>query len=138
MNTTYFRGEHHRPEMTRLAKKEMHTTGQERAEAAAALDAYATRHGIKGWHRTTDTRGRHIVELWLLRGPGEGERGRHFVHTTPRGEHWVMDRDTGKTVYHAATETLAKAWIGAHEADLTDPTARITAAGLRRGYHLTA
>lgn len=135
----YFRGEDHRPHMTHLAKKEMHApTPEARAEAAAHLDAYAARHRIKGWHRTTTSSGKHIVELWLLRGPAEGEKGRHFVHVTPRGEHWVVDRDTGKTVHHATSAVAAQAWVGAHEAELSDPSAHLIATGLRRGYHLTA
>jgi hypothetical protein len=89
---------------------------EELAFHAARLDAYAEAHGLRGWYRYTDFRGEHRVQVNLIRTLADGNHGRYFVHyipLTPPNEkpHWVIDRDTGRTVTRYATATEANAWI---------------------------
>lgn len=87
---------------------------------AARLDTWATAHGIRGWHRHTNNRsGHHIATARLRLVAEDGDRGRHYVHTVPYAyqplTHWVIDRDTGRTVYRAVASGIARQWITAHE-----------------------
>ncbi|MDX3324780.1 hypothetical protein PV405_08875 [Streptomyces sp. ME02-6979-3A] len=89
---------------------------------AARLDTWAAAHGIRGWRRYTDHQGeRHIATDRLRLLAEDGDRSRHYVHTATYTHrplnHWVVDRDTGRTVYRTYSGGIARQWITAHEKD---------------------
>ncbi|MFJ4680520.1 hypothetical protein [Kitasatospora sp. NPDC088783] len=91
----------------------------EQALHAARLDAYAAAHGLRGWYRTRDLRGRHHVAVNKIRTRDEGERGRYFTHTADAmhgpDRYWVIDRDSGRTAARLTTPAEAADWIRAAE-----------------------
>lgn len=85
---------------------------------SARLDAYSNAHGLRGWYRCTDLRGKHAVQVNYLRTIADGNVDRYYTHrlTTFRPDpepFWVIDRDTGRTVATCATAKAANAWIEA-------------------------
>jgi hypothetical protein len=77
------------------------------AEHRAATDAYAARHGLRGWHRYAMNAGAHRgcihLQVNYLRTPEQGEVGRYYTHAPilpgyDEPKIWVIDRDTGRTV----------------------------------------
>lgn len=89
---------------------------------AARLDTWATAHGIRGWRRCTDHHGEHHIATDRLRlATEDGDRGRYYVHTATYTHrtlnHWVVDRDTGRTVYRTHSGNIARQWITTHEKD---------------------
>lgn len=83
---------------------------------AARLDAYTAAHQLRGWYRYTDSHGEHRVQVNLIRTVADGNVGRYFTHHVPLRPaedkpHWVIDRDTGRTVIRCATADEAQAWI---------------------------
>lgn len=104
-----------------LASAEVAALDVDRPWHAARFDAYVAAHGLRGWHRTTDLRGKHDIQLNLIRTREEGDRGRHYVHAAYRPLHgpanyWVVDRDTGRTVYRTVASGIARQWIEEAEA----------------------
>lgn len=103
-----------------LAAAETSAPVEDRPWHAARLDAYAELHGLRGWHRYTDLRGKHSVQVNLIRKREEGERGRHYVHAADRMHgplrFWVIDRDTHRTVYRSHASGIARQWIDEKEA----------------------
>jgi hypothetical protein len=89
---------------------------------AARVDAYAAEHGIKGWYRRTDYRGNRYIVADVLRLVAlVGDQGRYYTHTDryahcPPLRHWVIDRDTGRTVYRTISGPIAQQWIDEHGA----------------------
>lgn len=102
-----------------LAAAETSAPEEDRAWHAARLDAYVERHGLRGWHRYTDFRGKHCIQINLIRTREDGERGRHYVHAADRMHgplrFWVIDRDTGRTVYRSFASRIAWQWIEERE-----------------------
>lgn len=103
-----------------LAAAEQNAPDADRPWHAARLDAYAAAHGLRGWYRTTDLRGKRSIQVNLVRAREEGDRGRHYVHAAYRGLHgptsyWVIDRDTGRTAYRAISKGIAQQWIDEKE-----------------------
>ena len=82
---------------------------------AARLDAYAAAFGLRGWYRYADHRGKHCIAISLLRTAADGDRGRYYSHTAAYMHlplnHWVIDRDTGRTVYRTYSGRIAQQWI---------------------------
>ena len=87
---------------------------------AARLDAYTAAHGLRGWHRYTDFRGQHCIAINLLRFATDGNRGRYYSHAAPYMHlplnQWVIDRDSGRTVYRTYSGRIAQQWITEAEA----------------------
>lgn len=110
---------------TALARAEGAAPDDMRAQYASIVDAYAAEHGIKGWHRRPigTERGRPYIAADVLRLVAlVGDKGRYYTHTDRYGQHpplkaWVIDRDTGRTVYQTISGRIAQQWIDEHEAD---------------------
>jgi hypothetical protein len=102
-----------------LAAAEVTAPMQDRDWHADRLDAYTGALGIRGWYRYTDFRGQHRVARNLLRLASEGDRGRYYTHAAAYMHlplnHWVIDRDTGRTVYRTYAGGIATQWIEEHE-----------------------
>lgn len=104
-----------------LANAEGAAPESDRAWHAERVDAYAAKHGIRGWYRRTDFRGNRYIVADILRLTGEvGDRGRYYTHTDryancPPLKSWVIDRDTGRTAYRAINGSIAEQWIREHE-----------------------
>jgi hypothetical protein len=104
-----------------LANAESAAPNDVRAQYACAVDAYAAEHGIKGWHRRTDLRGKGYIAMDRLRLVREvGDKGRYYTlrdfMPCPPLTYSVVDRDTGRTAYRALNGTIAQQWIDEHEA----------------------
>ncbi|MFH8805268.1 hypothetical protein ACH4F6_37965 [Streptomyces sp. NPDC017936] len=88
---------------------------------AARVDAWAEEHGIRGWHRRAGLRGRPYIAADRLRLLAvDGDRGRYYTHHDryahcPPLSHWVIDRDTGRTVYRTFAGGIAQQWVTEHE-----------------------
>jgi hypothetical protein len=85
------------------------------------VDAYAAEHGIKGWHRRADLRGKGYIAMDRLRLVREvGDKGRYYTlrdfMPCPPLTYSVVDRDTGRTVYRTFSSRIAQQWIDEHEA----------------------
>jgi hypothetical protein len=106
-----------------LARAEGAAPDDTRPWHAARVDAYAAEHGIKGWHRRPigTERGRPYIAADRLRLVSlNGDRGRYYIHTDRYGQRpplkaWVIDRDTGRTVYRTVSSRIAQQWIDEHE-----------------------
>lgn len=103
-----------------LANAESAAPESDRAWHAARVDAYAAEHGIKGWHRRTSRMGHYIAADRLRLVSLVGDKGRYCTHTDryancPPLKCWVIDRDTGRTVYRAINGGIAEQWIREHE-----------------------
>lgn len=102
-----------------LARAEEAAPTDSRPWHAARLDAYAAAHGVRGWYRNTDSRGQCRIQISRLRLREDGDRGRYYTHTASYAHlplnSWVIDRDTGHTVYRTFAGRIAQQWIGAHE-----------------------
>lgn len=104
-----------------LANAEGAAPGADRARHAERTDAWAAEHGIKGWHRRTDLRGKTYIAADRLRLAAlVGDKGRYYTHADryancPPLSHWVIDRDTGRTSYRAISNRIAQQWITEHE-----------------------
>lgn len=104
-----------------LAGAETAALEADRPWHAARLDAYAAAHGLRGWHRVTDLRGKRDIQVNYIRTREQGDQGRHYVHAAYRAIHgpkcyWVIDRDTGRTAYRTVTSGIAEQWIDEMEA----------------------
>lgn len=103
-----------------LARAEGAAPDDTRPWHAARVDAWAAEHGIKGWYRRTDYQGdRYIVADVLRLVDRDGDKGRYFTHTDryahcPPLKCWVVDRDTGRTVYRTFAGGIAEQWIREH------------------------
>lgn len=86
---------------------------------AARLDAYTAAFGLRGWYRYTDFRGKRCIAINLLRFAADGDRGRYYsdagAYMHLPLNHWVIDRDTGRTVYRTYSGRIAQQWIEAAE-----------------------
>lgn len=116
-----WRGSRYAAVLSLLASAEQNALESDRPWHAARLDAYAAAHGLRGWYRGTDHRGKHYVQTNLIRTREEGDRGRHYYHRAAQYMHgptnyWVIDRDSGKTVYRTVSSGIAKQWIDEMEA----------------------
>lgn len=94
----------------------------------AATGAYAREHGLRGWYRGTDGRGRPVVQVSRVRTAAGGDVGRYHVHRPlvpawgePKA--WVVDRDSGETAARfgvgmtvADAQQMARSWIYTAEA----------------------
>lgn len=106
-----------------LANAESAAPDDVRAQYARIVDAWAAEHGIRGWHRRTDLRGKRYIAMDRLRLLArDGDKGRYYVHADRYGQQpplkaWVIDRDTGRTVYRTISGRIAQQWIEEHEAD---------------------
>lgn len=104
-----------------LANAESAAPNDVRAQYASVVDAYAAEHGIKGWHRHTDSLGNRYIVTDVLRLVGlVGDRGRYYTHhdrymQCPPLKCWVIDRDSGRTVYRTFASGIAEQWIREHE-----------------------
>ncbi len=82
---------------------------------AARLDAYTAAFGLRGWYRRTDSVGKHCIQINYLRFAADGDRGRYFSRAGAYMHlplnHWVIDRDTGRTVYRTYSGRIAQQWI---------------------------
>jgi hypothetical protein len=102
-----------------LANAESAAPEEDRSWHAARVDAYAAEHGIRGWYRRTSRMG-HYIAMDRLRLTGEvGDQGRYYTHTDryancPPLKSWVIDRDTGRTVYRTFSGKIAEQWIREH------------------------
>lgn len=118
----------HMAVLSLLAGAEQAAPVEDRAWHAARLDAYAAHHGLRGWHRYIDFRGKHCIQINRIRTREDGEQGRHYVHAADHMHgplrFWVIDRDTHRTVYRSFASGIAHQWIDATEA----PTSAATAA----------
>lgn len=98
-----------------LAGAEVSAPEEDRPWHAARLDAYAAEYGLRGWHRHSDLRGRHSIQVNLIRTREDGEVGRYYTHAADRmhgpDHFWVVDRDTGRTAYRAISAGAARQWI---------------------------
>ncbi|MCX4809065.1 hypothetical protein OG601_46975 [Streptomyces sp. NBC_01239] len=107
-----------------LAAAEQAAPEEDRVWYATRLDAYVELHGLRGWHRYTDFRGKHCIQINLIRKREDGERGRHYVHAADRMHgplrFWVVDRDTHRTVYRSFASGIARQWIDERENTPTD------------------
>lgn len=87
---------------------------------AARLDAYTAAFGLRGWYRCADSQGRHCIQINYLRIAADGDRGRYFSRAGAYMHlplnHWVIDRDTGRTVYRTYSGRIAQQWIDEAEA----------------------
>ncbi|MFK0222843.1 hypothetical protein ACIQWN_32205 [Streptomyces vinaceus] len=102
-----------------LAAAEELALESDRPWHAARLDAYAAAYGLRGWHRYTDLRGRHAIQVNYIRTYADGERGRYYATTSWRDaprKHIVVDGDTHRTVYLTISSGVAKQWIEEMEA----------------------
>lgn len=105
-----------------LANAESAAPDDTRPWHAARVDAYAAEHGIKGWYRRTNYRGEKYIVADILRlVPLVGDKGRYYTHTDRYGQCpplkcWVIDRDSGRTVYRTFAGGIAEQWIREHEA----------------------
>ena len=105
-----------------LANAESAAPDDARPWHAARVDAYAAEHGIRGWYRRTNYRGEKYIVADVLRLVAlVGDRGRYYFHTDryahcPPLKCWVIDRDTGRTVYRTYCGGIAEQWIHEHEA----------------------
>lgn len=112
-------GAPHARVLSALAGAEVLAPAAHRAWHAARLDAYAAAYGLRGWYRYTDFRGRHSIQINRIRTRADGDIGRYYVHAAaymhaPQ-HHWVVDRDTGRTVYRSHSGRIAQQWITVHE-----------------------
>lgn len=103
-----------------LANAESAAPDDTRPWHAARVDAYATEHGIKGWHRRTDLRGKRYLAADRLRLVAlDGDRGRYYslrdFMPCPPLTVSVVDRDSGRTAYRALNYGIAEQWIREHE-----------------------
>ncbi|MGW2213297.1 hypothetical protein [Streptomyces sp. NPDC001781] len=103
-----------------LANAESAAPDDVRPLHAARVDAYAAEHGIKGWHRRTDLRGRGYIAMDRLRLVArDGDRGRYYslrdFMPCPPLTVSVVDRDTGRTAYRALNYGIAEQWMREHE-----------------------
>lgn len=106
-----------------LANAEGAAPEADRAWHAARVDAYAAEHGIRGWHRRPlgTERGRHYIAADRLRLVSlVGDKGRYYTHTDryancPPLKCWIIDRDSGRTVYRTYCGGIAEQWIREHE-----------------------
>lgn len=105
-----------------LANAEGAAPEADRPWHAARVDAYAAEHGIKGWHRRTGLRGKRYIAADRLRLVSlVGDQGRYYTHHDryahcPPLKCWVIDRDSGRTVYRTISGKIAQQWIDEHEA----------------------
>jgi hypothetical protein len=107
--------------LSALARAEEYAPAAERPHYAAAVDAYAAEHGLRGWYRHADSHGAHLVQVNKLRTPADGNRGRYYPSAAIRGQVRVVDRDTGVFTTGPVTRQAAEAWITLAEAQ--PPTA---------------
>lgn len=103
-----------------LANAESAAPDDTRPWHAARVDAYAAEHGIKGWHRRTDLRGKKYVVTDVLRLVSvNGDKGRYYstrdFMPCPPLTVSVVDRDSGRTAYRAINSGIAEQWIREHE-----------------------
>ncbi|MFE6815954.1 hypothetical protein [Streptomyces sp. NPDC057677] len=102
-----------------LAAAEESAPEPDRRWHADRLDAYTTELGIRGWYRHTDSHGKHRIAQNLLRLRADGDRGRYYSHAAAYMHqplnHWVVDRDTGRTVYRTFSGRIAQQWIEERE-----------------------
>lgn len=117
---------HRHPEasvLSLLAAAETSAPEEDRPWHAARLDAYVELHGLRGWHRYTDLRGKHSIQINLIRKREDGEQGRHYVHAADHMHgpcrFWVIDRDTHRTVYRSHANRIAQQWIEERETAAT-------------------
>lgn len=103
-----------------LARAEQAAPADTRPWHAERLDAYTTAYGLRGWYRYTDFRDTHCIAINKLRFAAEGDRGRYFATRdfapVPPLTYSVVDRDTGRTVYRAVSDRIARQWIDEREA----------------------
>jgi hypothetical protein len=104
-----------------LAAAETSAPDEDRPWYAARLDAYVELHGLRGWYRTTSVHGKHDIQINYIRKREDGDQGRHYVHKSANYDyraapHWVVDRDTGRTVYRSYSGRIAQQWIDEREA----------------------
>jgi hypothetical protein len=103
-----------------LAAAEESVPEVDRKWHADRLDTYTTELGIRGWYRYTDSHGQHRIARNLLRLRADRDRGRYYSHAAAYMHrplnHWVVDRDTGKTVYRTFSGRIAEQWITEKEA----------------------
>lgn len=101
-----------------LAAAEQSALEADRPWHAARLDAYAAAYGLRGWHRYTDLRGEHAIQVNYIRTYADGERGRYYATTSWRDaprKHIVVDRDTHRTAYLTISSGIAQQWIDEKE-----------------------
>ncbi|MFI1485683.1 hypothetical protein [Streptomyces sp. NPDC020747] len=104
-----------------LAAAEETAPAEDRPWHADRVDAYAELHGLRGWYRHTSQHGKHRIQINYIRRRQDADQDRHFVHTSANYDyratpHWVVDRDTGRTVYRSHSKRIAQQWIEAREA----------------------
>jgi hypothetical protein len=109
----------HAAVLSALASAEMNAPESDRPWHAARLDAYAAAYGLRGWHRYTDFRGKHAIQVNLIRTHLDGDRGRYYcapflLRPGPYSHH-VVDRDSQRMVYNAVSARIARQWIEEHE-----------------------
>ncbi|MFF1341077.1 hypothetical protein ACFVYT_24690 [Streptomyces sp. NPDC058290] len=114
-------GSRHAAVLGLLASAEQSAPEADRPWHAARLDAYAAAYGLRGWYRTTGLRGKHEISINFIRTHADGDRGRYYRHAAYQPlhgptNHWVVDRDTGRTVYRTVAGQIAQQWIEAAEA----------------------
>lgn len=102
-----------------LASAETAAPADARPWHAARLDTWTAVHGIRGWYRRTNHHGQHGIVADRLRLSVDGEHGRYYSHAAAYMHlplnHWVIDRDTGRTVYRTYAGGIAQQWIDEHE-----------------------
>lgn len=115
----------HAAVLSALAAAEENAPEADRPWHAARLDTYAAAYGLRGWYRYTDFRGKHAIQVNLMRTHLDGDRGRYYTTALgPRGSilnpgpysHHVVDRDSQRMVYNAVSARIARQWIQEHEA----------------------
>ncbi|WP_274036624.1 hypothetical protein [Streptomyces sp. MMBL 11-1] len=113
----------HAAVVSSLAAAETNAPEAERGWHADRLDAYAAAYGLRGWYRHTDFRGRHAVQVNLIRTHADGDRGRYFTTDASSGGGFrpgpyrasVVDRDSHRVVYRAISVPIARQWVEQHE-----------------------
>ncbi|WP_127357647.1 hypothetical protein [Actinacidiphila soli] len=114
-----------------LAAAETIAPQTDRPWHAARLDAYAAAYGLRGWHRHTDFRGKHAVQVNKIRTHLDGDRGRYYPAAHgPRGSvlnpgpysHCVVAVGPGHPTHRlrAVSPRIARQWIDKHEAVSSD------------------
>ncbi|MFI1189209.1 hypothetical protein [Streptomyces californicus] len=126
----------HAAVLSSLAAAETNAPEAERSWHAARLDAYAAAYGLRGWYRHTDFRGRHTVQVNMIRTHADGDRGRYYTTDASSGGGFrpgpyrasVVDRDSQRVVYRAISAPIARQWVTQHESGETDgvPASRPT------------
>lgn len=102
-----------------LAAAEEAAPADARPWHAARLDAYTGALGLRGWHRRSNHLGEHRIQINYLRLPADGDRSRYYSRAGAYMHlplnHWVIDRDTGRTVYRSYSGRIAQQWINETE-----------------------